>query len=1441
MLMKMIHYLLGAVLLSVIFTGDIKAQVSNENEDGVYKIDSRHANDYVPGQVLFKLKDGQQARVRRAAGRVQSAGISSLDAVLKEFAVQDMEQLLPEAKVAGTPRRAKAYNGDIIVERDLTQLYRVVLPEEKADKTFEMIEQLKALDEVEYAEPNYKVYIMADDNIAADYSSNPMVNEQWYLDAYGVKELWNKPIINKTRPVIAIIDTGVDITHPDLKDNIWTNQAEADGQDDYDNDRNGFKNDIHGWDFINNTGKMRDYNKHGTHVAGIAAAANNGVGIVGANPRALIMPITVLPSDGVGNIYTLIKGIDYATQNGATVINMSLATYGYSIALRESLEKAYQSAVIVAGAGNDGKCIYASHYPNQHQIPVPAPAFPAAFSFVLGVQATTIGGGLAGFSNYDDDGPTTSCESTAQDPDGFNYELKAPGTKILSCIPGGSYKELQGTSMATPLAAGAISALMMVKQYDSQEILWGDLLHTNNIAEAYNVTERPAELDIIRIEFSNRNEQMDDGTKYYDVNVGETISIYPTIRTSFGSASNIKLKLEAPSGVEVITNETDFGYNLDVFGKMTSKNPLVMKIPDEMPNASEIKMTIQATCKESDQTFSNAFTLRVANMYTLKGMLTEDMTLTPDHVFYVPGKFGVGEGVTLTIKPGTRLEFAKDAGLYGFGTLNIKGTPDAPIIMTAYDKTKPWMGIYSHAPSGRHEYGSVFYTNNDTTLFTLLSTKETPIEISHISQLFYYDTEDNKPKTLYFNDYFNNWTDNNYSLDMTSKEKLLTDPNFLTPTMLKVLDDWKKYYQKYPTQQTDKMKNGTYVSVVFPSWFMYTNPTDTIAYCRIDGFYNSDGDWNYTNPRYSDCIIYPSPSYIVYPHIYGERNVFAGIDSKVVIRNINTNHSNFINNTLYEPALILDHREYSNFSVFLGESNFFNNIFIDPNTKKPFMLEVLSPKLENAKLEPSPYFGTAREDILRPLIYEHGNTDDYTAISKPTTYATLDLSNMQKEPSKEAHGIVWKVVVNGKDAQDEQEDLLPLGVGKHKFEVYFNRPMNKMVIPQIFFGVVAPYTQHSVSEDGCWNDEGTIYTAYVTIDGKTQSDGMNRIYVRGAEDNEFFPCPYEATRFNIMVQVASSMASGFQADAGLGCVNLTWNNENNDFEDAMGFNVYRYTQGENGINDTIRINEETLDISATSYIDDNVKPGQTYYYYYKVLSTALKEYDVSNVVAATPLTATRGDANGSGTVDVADVVTTVNYVTGLQPKPFVFDAADMNADKLINIFDVVGIIRGILDPSLLSTASLNDEPAIYSVENGVLYVESPVSLGGVQVQLTIDGRGKKEEVRVADDLDGFEQASAWLSDNDYLFLAYSMNGKTLCPGKHALLHIGDAEISSLRLSDTIGKNVNVSNGDGTTSIDRMGKHVMNINGVYDLQGRKLSPLTPLKNGIYIINGKKVVK
>ena len=458
----------------------------------------------------------------------------------------------------------------------------------------------------------------------------------------------------------------------------------------------------------------------------------------------------------------------------------------------------------------------------------------------------------------------------------------------------------------------------------------------------------------------------------------------------------------------------------------------------------------------------------------------------------------------------------------------------------------------------------------------------------------------------------------------------------------------------------------------------------------------------------------------------------------------------------------------------------------------------------------------------------------------------MDLRNMLTEPVSEAHGIVWKVVVNGKDAQDEYEDLAPLGVGKHKFEVYFNRPMNKEVAPKISFGVRDPWTQNAVNEGGensGWNTEGTIYTAYKTITGKTKSDGVNRIYVYGAEDNEFFEIPYEKTRFNIMINAAGSMATGFAAEAGLGRVNLTWDNSQNDFEDAMGFNIYRYElDGEgNEVNKTC-LNQEIVDIETEDYTDYDVVPGSTYYYMYKVLSTDLQEYDVSNVVAATPLTSTLGDANGSGDVDVADVITTVNYAAGMEPKPFIFEAADVNTDLQIDILDIIGIIQKIVNPTAAPVLASIESTAVYSIEDGVLYVESPVSLAGVQIQLNLD---VQQDIIVSSDLDGFEHTSAWLSNNDYLFLGYNLNGKTLTSGKHALLTIGNADVSSLRLSDVWGHNVIAVPGEGTTSIHNMGSKVLVQDGIFNLKGQKVagkvSDLQKLPKGVYIINGEKVVK
>lgn len=1326
--MKNYRYILGFVLL---VAGAMPAfsQVSNNNEDEVNKVDQRFARDFVPGQVLVKFKDATPVNVRRASGRYQSVDKSNVDAVLQKFGVETMEKVLPNENPKRTLRRSKAFNGETIQEKDLSQLYQVKLSEKHAYEVMPMVNELKELDEVEFAEPNYKVYLM-DTEIASSFSGNPYVTQQWYLDSYGVKQLWNKPIINPKRPVIAIIDTGVDMAHPDLKDNLWTNTAEAEGEEGYDNDGNGFAGDVHGWDFINNTPNVKDFNMHGTHVAGIAAAANNGVGVIGANPRALIMPVSVMQSDGTGDVATIVKGIDYAVQNGATVLNLSLGTYANSRALRQALERAYQSAVIVAAAGNDGR-------PIEPQCGMGwAPMFPAAYSFVLGVQATQSNGSLAGFTNFDCSGPVTSERSTLQDPDGFNYELKAPGTDMLSTIPGGKYKVLNGTSMAAPLVAGSISALKMVKQYDTQEFLWGDLLHTDNIAQAYAVTNRPAELDLMKIMYRERKELADETEEDYSgdarIDAGETVSLYPVIRTTFGEASNIKMKLEMgdefedPNMVQILTpGWIDFGMHLDAYGKGVSINPMKLKVAENVANGRHIKMKFTAKCDETNTQYVGTFTMIVDNIIKIGGAITSDVTLTAGHEYAVSKTLLVTNNSTLTIEPGVTLKFMDYAGISVDNGSQLVAT-GAPGKMITFTKNDDAIGYLSGIKS-----------------------------------------------------------------------------------------------------------NGM------------------IEYAIFDGFvyydYNFDGLFSGT---FQNCVVRNNvdrASFGGYPYIFSNVNLFQSNcennDFHCGMNAAGWENTNIINNC----GDFMYSMESFTFSPYRDVKNC-NIINLNNGNEQVFWAGQNSGTYKNSTPN---YYGSSLEQIVRQGIWD---------VERGDGFSYWDPASMRTTPVAEAHGIVWKVCVNGKDAQDEYEDLAPLGVGKHKFEVYFNRPMNKAVTPKISFGVRDPYIQNAVAEDGSWNEEGTIYTAYKTITGKTKSDGINRIYVYGAEDNEYFECPYEKTRFNINIQAAGSMATGFMGEAGLGRVNLTWNNENNDFEDAMGFNIYRFGEpyekqiynphyDDEGnyieyetviVADTVRINTDIVDIETTEYTDYDVTPGTTYYYLYKVLSTDLQEYDMSNVVAVTPLTSTLGDANGSGDVDIADVITAVNYAAGMDPKPFIFEAADMNKDNMIDILDVVGIIQKILNPAASREMTV-ESVATYTIEDGVVYVDSPVDLAGVQVQLVTRER---KDITVAQDLNGFEQTSAWLTDNDYLFLAYNMNGKTLSAGKHALLTIGDAEIASIRLSDAAGHNIIVEQGN-TTSIEQSIINASTNKGIYNIHGQRVaasaSQLEQLPKGVYIVDGKKVIK
>lgn len=156
--------------------------------------------------------------------------------------------------------------------------------------------------------------------------NNPSMSSQWYLQDQEVESIWGNELYGDTSgegTVVAVIDTGVDYKHEDLKDNIWMNSAELFGQDGVDDDGNGYVDDIYGYSFVSNTPDPMDDNGHGTHVAGIIAMADNNTGGVGIAYKSKIMSIKAGQADGSLSSTDIAKAINYASSNGADVINMS--------------------------------------------------------------------------------------------------------------------------------------------------------------------------------------------------------------------------------------------------------------------------------------------------------------------------------------------------------------------------------------------------------------------------------------------------------------------------------------------------------------------------------------------------------------------------------------------------------------------------------------------------------------------------------------------------------------------------------------------------------------------------------------------------------------------------------------------------------------------------------------------------------------------------------------------------------------------------------------------------------------------------------------------------------------------------------------------------------------------------------------------------------------
>jgi len=411
-------WLIGLILIFFII-GCVCAEEQSGNST-----DTAIQGAYVPGEVIVKYNDGTIAALAS-----EGTGPVALNSVGAEIA-------------------------DDFSSEDLGGMQALELTGQTSVK--EAINELEQSPYVAYAEPNYIISLSlpetepaGPDNISAlsalSYPNDPKYSDQWALHNSGqtggisdadIKAPGGWDITTGSQNVVvAVIDTGVDYNHPDLAANIWTNPGEIPGNG-IDDDNNGYVDDVHGYDFINNDNDPMDDNGHGTHCAGvIGAIGNNGVGIAGVAWNVKIMPLKFLRSDGNGDTAASLNAIAYAKKMGADIISCSWGGTSKSQALSDAIDST--DALFACAAGNEGaNNDITGHYPSGFDSPQ-----------IISVAASNANDQMPSFSNY---GAT-------------KVDVAAPGDAILSTYTsssGNQYVKMKGTSMATPHVAGLAALLL---------------------------------------------------------------------------------------------------------------------------------------------------------------------------------------------------------------------------------------------------------------------------------------------------------------------------------------------------------------------------------------------------------------------------------------------------------------------------------------------------------------------------------------------------------------------------------------------------------------------------------------------------------------------------------------------------------------------------------------------------------------------------------------------------------------------------------------------------------------------------------------------------------------------------------------------------------------------------------------------------------------------
>jgi subtilisin family serine protease len=1161
--------------------------------------------EFQKGRVLIKLAPQVKPR------RLDVPGAWTEDTVLNETlaaqGVLRLEQVFPQARPPQPGEFVVSPQGERLPKPDLTRWYRAVLADEQAD-VYAVVQALSEAPSVEYAEPDYLRKLAEEPGSRGareqgstgasergntrEFSStpqhlrtlaqitDPLYAQQWHLSATNVPQAWQWLADHGLPPggnrdiVVAVIDTGVDLNHPDLTANLWTNSREIPGNG-VDDDGNGYVDDVHGVDVIVNSGNPMDDHGHGTHVAGIIAAqANNGIGGVGVAYNVQLMAIKAAQYSGVLASSDIAEAIYYAVAQGADVLNMSFGGYARSQVEEDALAVAFGQAVLVAAAGNDGK------------VNLPCPfgrdMYPAAYNWVLGVMARqpnpdAQGDYLASFSNYD-------CKLQ----DSHEYELMAPGVDVWSTLPNEQYAAWDGTSMAAPVVSG-IAALARTKWADkdvySSRFIMGQLATTGGLMQAYTppqglpvsyyvpnallaltTTPQPKLSYLEHWTFDTTAQAPgndDDGI----VDAGETVDLAIVIRNHWGKAESVTVTLEAWAAgafqpdpyVTMITGTVDYGavgsFNIDDNGLiyasdviMGVRNPFRFRVDANTPNDHLIPFRLTMVAGNgydpgaAPLTFVSRFNLIVQRGRELPYIIEEDMVLTKDYYWLVSDASLIASGATVTVTEGTQLQFfsADPSDPYSEnarpylqveGTLLVQGTAAEPVEM-----------------------------------FTGLLYQGYPIQIRQIA---------GGSTTLQYARIVNPVLGRNEDVYTGAGSGLpldLIEHVYFSQDLYDCI--WRFAYWE-PT----------------PYWQgCYEKPVANAASIRQSIFrgigYRPDGLYLRMNSPVSMSLF---DSSVI--------QVLGASEGSVFLKNYKLPTSGDAYWVSRATTGRLNDGLDNDFT-----SNAILNVWWDPDINHWMRFYMDQPR-DYVRYLTNNYWGTTATTLIDAAIQDF--SDDFNL-------GQYVYQPVLTTPVTTTYPFVVDVALS--TASNPRTSIV--GAEPVTFTVTFNRDMTTTIQPQVSFGPDVPFTDYTIHPiNGGWRDTRTWVGAF-NINPIT-GDGYQLIRVAGAvaADDQWLVTGDDAGRFRFEIITSGTEAMNLQATGGEGRVELSWTQ--NDFDLLSGFNLYRATT----ITGTTytRINSSIIPPQQRASVDSNVQPGQPYYYKFTIVKSDMSESDFSNVATATPL------------------------------------------------------------------------------------------------------------------------------------------------------------------------------------------------------------------------------